>query len=62
MNTGLTTSLQQNTVPQFQTEQTLTSRRIELSEPMEAMEFFYRQGWTKCSDNSALCALPSKPR
>src|SRR5947209_10916960 len=25
---------------------TLTSRRIELSDPAEAIEFFYRQGWT----------------
>src|SRR5213594_624152 len=31
---------------QTKSEQTLTSRQIELSDPIEAMEFFYQQGWT----------------
>ncbi|MBV9229561.1 MAG: hypothetical protein JOZ18_09640 [Chloroflexi bacterium] len=31
---------------QAEEEQALTSRRFELSDPTEAVEFFYRQGWT----------------
>lgn len=35
----------------------LTSRRIELDDPAEVMEFFYRQGWT-----DGLPVMPPTPK
>ena len=48
MDTAQITSLKPETspAPATQAERLLTSRRIELSDPAEAVEFFYQQGWT----------------
>ncbi len=39
-------NLETSSAPSTQAERLLTSRRIELSDPAEAVEFFYQQGWT----------------
>ncbi len=47
MDTLQSSSAEQETpVTQAEIERALTSRRIELSDPAETVEFFYRQGWT----------------